>query len=74
MNAAFDLIPLLLLAVLPMTFVVQFFGEHSRKAAWATPARTAPAPAGLTSARPNHGVVVDLDEARAARSNNPVAA
>ena len=61
-NAALDLLPLLLLAVLPMLFIIQFFASHSRSAAWAAPARTASATAGTFAAD-----VLDLDAARAAR-------
>ena len=73
MNAAFDLLPLLLLAALPMLFIVQFFGSHSRSAAWATPAKAMPAP---FLARPLANNVTDIDTARTARhaGNIPLAA
>ena len=44
MNAALDLLPLLLLAVLPALFIIQFFNTHSRNAAWAAPATSTLAP------------------------------
>ena len=75
MNAAFDLLPLLFIAVLPVMFIIQFFSSHSRKAAWAAPARaTAP----VVVARPLAGNPIDLAGARAARTGDtrsvPVAA
>lgn len=74
MNAAFDLLPLLTIAVLPVMFIVQFFNAHSRRAAWTAPARSTHA---ATTARSHTAVVFDLDTARTARNDAvavPVAA
>lgn len=69
MNAAFDLISLSLLAVLPMIFVVQFFGAHSRKAAWSAPARHTVA----TTTLPTLADVIDLDTVRSAEADRTAA-
>lgn len=65
MNAALDLLPLLLLAVLPALFIVQFFNTHSRNAAWAAPATSSPAPFGARTFANN---VTDINTARDART------
>ncbi len=67
MSAAFDLLPLLVLAVLPVLFIIQFFNAHSRSAAWATPTRTTLAPVSTAT-------VIELDDARGAREARTLAA